>query len=81
MIDTLEISKDLHEAGVEQRHAEAISSAIGRGFDPRSYVTPEMLRAELAALNNSFVKWIAGLALVAVGLAITCVNILIRVLE
>ena len=65
-MDTLSVSKNLQEAGIDTAHAEAIAMAIESAQS--DLVTKDHLRAELAAL---FVKLLlAGIGIAGVHLAV-----------
>ena len=59
-LDTLRTARDLEDAGLERRHAEAIASAIGQA-DEQAATKADIvaLRSEFAALRSEF-RWVFG---------------------
>ena len=64
MIDTHAIARALTAADLTDAQADAVRQAAGHG----EYVTPEMLRAELAALETRLIKWMVGIAITLAGI-------------
>jgi hypothetical protein len=61
MIDTLKLSKQLQEAEVPARQAEAIAAGLAEGAKER-FVTNDRLTAELARIKTELIVWAIGIA-------------------
>ena len=61
MLDTHAIARTLTDAGIDPKHADAITAAE--------------LRAELVSLELRLVKWIVGAALACAGLVIAVLRL------
>ena len=52
MFDSLTISRQLTEAGIERTQADVLADAIRQAAEHGEHVTPETLRAEVATLHG-----------------------------
>ena len=68
MIDTHAIARALTAADLTDAQADAITDAVRQAAGHGEYVTPEMLRAELAALETRLIKWMVGIAITLAGI-------------
>lgn len=53
MFDSLTISRQLTEAGIERSQADVLADAIRQAAEHGEHVTPESLRAEVAKLYSA----------------------------
>lgn len=67
MFDTLAVARRLTDAGIDRDHADALADAIREAAEHGDHVTPDLLRAELSALETRLIKWIVGTVIAAVG--------------
>lgn len=67
MFDTLAIARRLTDAGIDSDHADALADAIREAAEHGDHVTPDLLRAELSALETRLIKWMVGTVVAAVG--------------
>ena len=72
MLDTHAIARELAAAGIEPGHADAITNAVRQAAEHGEHVTPETLRAELAALEARLLWRLvtAGIAIAGIGVAL-----------
>ena len=56
--DTLEFVKTLRDAGVDNRQAEAIATAVRDGIASRDLATKQDLREALAETETRITKWV-----------------------
>ena len=75
MLDTHAIARTLTDAGIDSKHADAITAAVRQAAEPGEHVTRAELRAELVSLELRLVKWIVGAALAGAGLVIAAVRL------
>ena len=64
MLDTHTIARALTAADLTDAQADAVRQAAEHG----EHVTPERLRAELAALETRLIKWMVGIAITLAGI-------------
>ncbi len=76
MLDTHAIARTSTDAGIDPKHADAITAAVRQAADQGEHVTRAELRAELVSLELRLVKWIVGAALAGAGLVIAAVRLL-----
>lgn len=67
MFDTLAVARRLTDAGIDRDHADALADAIREAAEHGDHVTPDLLRAELSALETRLIKWMVGTVIAAVG--------------
>ncbi len=77
MLDTLSLARELKDAGIESRQADAITHIVQQAAehgDPATRADFDTLRAEvradLAALEARLIKWMIGVALTATGIIV-----------
>lgn len=65
--DTLTVSKELQDAGIEAKHAEAIALAVKQGQgDLATKLDINLLKTELKSeinqlkTDNAWIKWVVG---------------------
>ena len=75
MLDTHAIARTLTDAGIDPKHADAITAAVRQAADQGEHVTRAELRAELVSLELRLVKWIVGAALACAGLVIAVLRL------
>ena len=75
MLDTHAIARTLTDAGIDPKHADAITAAVRQAADQGEHVTRAELRAELVSLELRLVKWIVGAALAGAGLVIAVLRL------
>ena len=56
MLDTHAIARTLTDAGINPKHADAITAAVRQAADQGEHVTRAELRAELVSLELRLVK-------------------------
>ena len=60
MFDTHTIARTLTDAGIDPKHADAITDAVCQAAEHGEHVTPEHLDADLAALEARLTWRFAG---------------------
>ena len=60
IFDTHAIARALTAADLTDAQADAITDAVRQAAEHGEHVTPERLRAELAALETRLIKWMVG---------------------
>ena len=75
------IARQLTEAGIERAQADVLADAIRQAADRGEYVTPEMLRAELAALESRIYRAMLVQAGAIVGALVGIGGIVVGVLR
>ena len=68
MFDTHAIARALTAADLTDAQADAITDAVRQAAEHGEHVTPERLRAELAALEPRLIKWMVGIAITLAGI-------------
>ena len=76
MFDTLAVARRLTDAGIDRDHADALADAIREAAEHGDHVTPELLRAELSALETRLVKWMVGTVIAAVGATVAVLRLI-----
>ena len=78
MLDTHAIARELTAAGIEHQQADAITNAVRQAAEHGEHVTPETLRAELAALEARLLWRLvtAGIAIAGIGIGIAVLRLL-----
>ena len=56
--------------------ADALAAAIREAAEHGDHVTPDLLRAELSALETRLIKWMVGTVLAAVGATVAVLRLL-----
>ena len=77
MLDTLSLARELKDAGIEPKQADAITHVVqpaAEHGDPATRADLDTHRAEvragIAALEARLIKWMIGIALTATGIVI-----------
>ena len=77
MLDTLTLARELKDAGIEPRQADAITHVVQQAAEHADPATRADLdthraevRAELAALEARLIKWMIGVAATATGIVV-----------
>ncbi len=77
MLDTRTLARELKDAGIDPRQADAITHVVQQAAehdDPATRADLDTLRAEvradLAALEARLIKWMIGVALTATGIIV-----------
>ena len=77
MLDTLTLARELKDAGIEPRQAEAITHVVQQATEQADPATRADLnthraevRADLTALEARLIKWMIGIALTATGIVV-----------
>ena len=89
MLDTLTLSRELKDAGIEPKQADAITYVVQQAAEHGDPATLADLnthraevRADLAALESRLIKWMIGIALTAttivVGAGIALVSAILQ---
>ena len=80
MLDTLTLSRELKDAGIEPKQADAITYVVQQAAEHGDPATRADLnthraevRADLAALESRLIKWMIGIALTATGIVVATV--------
>ncbi len=76
MFDTLAVARRLTDAGIDRDHADALADAIREAAEHGDHVTPELLRAELSALETRLIKWMVGTVIAAVGATVAILRLI-----
>ena len=76
MFDSLSVSRRLTDAGMNRELADATAAAMREAAEHGNHVTPELLRADLAALETRLIKWMVGTVLAAVGATVAALRLL-----
>ena len=76
MFDTLAVARRLTDAGIDRDHADALADAIREAAEHGDHVTPELLRAELSALETRLIKWMVGTVITAVGATVAILRLI-----
>ena len=76
MFDTLAVARRLTDAGIDRDHADALADAIREAAEHGDHVTPELLRAELSALETRLIKWMVGTVIAAVGATVAVLRLI-----
>ena len=76
MFDTLAVARRLTDAGIDRDHADALADAIREAAEHGNRVTPELLRAELSALETRLIKWMVGTVIAAVGATVAVLRLI-----
>ena len=69
-------ARRLTDAGIDRDHADALAAAIREAAEHGDHVTPDLLRAELSALETRLIKWMVGTVLAAVGATVALLRLL-----
>ncbi len=75
MFDTLAVARRLTDAGIDRDHADALADAIREAAGHGDHVTPDLLRAELSALETRLIKWMVGTVVAAVGATVAALRL------
>lgn len=77
MLDTLTLARELKDAGIEPKQADAITHVVQQATEQADPATRADLdtyraevRADLAALEARLIKWMIGIALTATGIVV-----------
>ena len=77
MLDTLTLARELKDAGIEPKQADAITHVVQQATeqaDPATRADLDTYRAEVradrAALEARLIKWMIGIALTATGIVV-----------
>ena len=77
MLDTLTLSRELKDAGIEPKQADAITYVVQQAAEHGDPATRADLnthraevRADLAALEARLIKWMLGIPLTATGIVV-----------
>ena len=76
MFDTLAVARRLTDAGIDRDHADALADAIREAAEHGDHVTPELLRAELSALETRLIKWMVGTVIAAIGATVAILRLM-----
>ena len=76
MFDTLAVARRLTDAGIDRDHADALADAIREAAEHGDHVTPDLLRAELSALEPRLIKWMVGTVIAAVGATVAVLRLI-----
>ena len=75
MLDTLTLARELKDAGIEPKQADAITHVVQQATEQADPATRADLnthraevRADLTALEARLIKWMIGIALTATGI-------------
>ena len=78
MLDTLSLARELKDAGIEPKQADAITHVVQQAAEHGDPATRADLdthraevRADIASLEARLIKWMIGIALTATGIVIT----------
>lgn len=76
-LDTLTLARELKDAGIEPKQADAITHVVQQATEQADPATRADLdthraevRADLAALEARLIKWMIGIALTATGIVV-----------
>ena len=76
-LDTLTLARELKDAGIEPKQADAITHVVQQATERADPATRADLdthraevRADLAALEARLIKWMIGIALTATGIVV-----------
>ena len=76
-LDTLTLARELKDAGIEPKQADAITHVVQQATEQADPATRADLdthraevRADLAALEARLIKWMIGIALTATGMVV-----------
>ena len=75
MFDTLSVSRRLTDAGMNRELADATAAAMREAAEHGDHVTPELLRADLSALETRLIKWMVGTVIAAVGATVAALRL------
>ena len=75
MFDSLSVSRRLTDAGMNRELADATAAAMREAAEHGNHVTPELLRADLAALETRLIKWMVGTVIAAVGATVAALRL------
>lgn len=77
MLDTRTLARELKDAGIEPKQADAITHVVQHATEQADPATRADLdthraevRADLAALEARLIKWMIGIALTATGMVV-----------
>ena len=77
MLDTLTLARELKDAGIEPKQADAITHVVQQATEQADPATRADLnthraeiRADLTALEARLIKWMIGIALTATGIVV-----------
>ncbi len=76
MLDSLTVARQLTGAGMNRELAEATAKAIWDAAGHGDHVTPEFLRAELAALETRLIKWMVLTVIAAVDVTVAVLRLI-----
>lgn len=84
MFDSLTMARKLTDAGIERTQAEVLADGMRQAAEHGDYVTPEMLRAEVAALHGAIAELRADMyraMLLQTGVTVGAIVALLRLLN
>ena len=81
MFDSLTMARKLTDVGIERTQAEVLADGMRQAAEHGDYVTPEMLRAELAALRAELRADMYRAMLLQTGVTVGAVVALLRLLD
>ena len=77
MLDTLALARELKDSGIEPNQADAITHVVQQAAehaDPATRADLDIhraeVRADIAALEASLIKWMIGIAITATGIVV-----------
>ena len=76
MFDSLTVARRLTDAGMDRELADATAGAIREAAEHGDHVTPQVLRAELSALETRLIKWMIGTVIAAVGATVALLRLI-----
>ncbi|MDE2645519.1 MAG: hypothetical protein OXI05_06755 [Bacteroidota bacterium] len=83
MIDTLSIARDLSNAGVDPKQAEAHATVIALAVEKQhgDVATKEFVRSEINATETRLIRWLVGTIFTATGITIASIVAFLAVIQ
>ena len=81
MFDSLTMARKLTDAGIERTQAKVLAGGMRQAAEHGDHVTPEMLRAELAALRGELRADTYRAMLLQTGVAVGAIVAILRLLD
>lgn len=84
MFDSLTMARKLTDVGIERTQAEVLADGMRQAAEHGDHVTPDMLRAEIAALHGAIAELRADMyraMLLQTGVTVGAVVALLRLLD
>lgn len=66
----------IHDIG-RASNADATAAAMREAAEHGNHVTPELLRADLAAFETRLIKWMVGTVMAAVGATVAALRLFV----